>query len=142
MTTKNKIMYKHNCNCDKHKPCGCKEPEVCGCKTKVDLLCSFYSGQPLQPLNIEPGTDGNSVIKKINDYLKDLPDTDFEPTFIDNVGGKIEVYKGQNPGTLVHEFKTIQGSEGVIVEDAVGTGNCDNGEYINIKIDKNGLKII
>lgn len=133
-------MHIKNCNCNEHTHCGCKKPELCGCKTKVDLLCSFYSGTELQPLNIESGTDGNTVIKKINDYLKDLPEVNDEPTFIDNVGGKIEVYKGQNPGTLVHEFKTIQGSEGVIVEDAIGTGNCDNGEYINVKIDKKWIK--
>lgn len=129
-----------NCNCNKHKPCGCDKPEICGCKSKVDLLCSFYSGNTLEPLGIEPGTDGNTVIKKINDYLKDLPDSEFEPTLMDNIGGKIEVYKGQNEGTLIHEFKTIQGSEGVIVEDSQGTSQCDKGEFINVRIDKEWIK--
>lgn len=135
-------MNKHKCGCNQHehKPCGCKEPKLCGCDEKVDLLCTQYTGVPLQPLDIEPGTDGNTVIKTINDYLGNLPDSEYEPTFIDNIGGKIEVYKGQNPGTLIHEFKTIQGSEGVIVEDNIGTSECNKGEFINVKIDKQWFK--
>ena len=133
-------MNNKNCGCNKHKPCGCEQPEICGCKTKVDLLCSFYSGAPLLPSTIQPGDDGNTAIKKLNDYLADLPDSEYEPTLMDNIGDKIEVYKGQNPGTMIHEFKTIQGSEGVIVEDSLGTSSCDKGEFINVKIDKNWFK--
>lgn len=129
-----------DCNCKRPKPCGCNEVEYCGCKTKVDLHCSFYSGDKLLPTNIEKGDTGNVAIKKINDYLKNLPDSEFEPTLMDNIGGKIEVYKGQDPGTLIHEFKTIQGSEGVIVENSQGTGNCDAGEFINVRIDKQWIK--
>lgn len=133
-------MNNKNCGCKKSKPCGCEQPEICGCKTKHDLLCSFYSGAPLIPSNIQPGDDGNTAIKKLNDYIAEIPDSEQEPTLLDNVGGKIEVYKGQDPGTLIHEFKTIQGSEGVIVENSQGTGNCDAGEYINVRIDKQWIK--
>lgn len=130
---------KHNCGCNKPDPCGCNKPHINGCDDKVDLFCTFYSGQKLLPLNIETNDDGNTVVKKINDYFKELPDPEDE-TLIDNIGGKIEVYKGLNPGTFIHEFKTIQGSEGVIVEDSVGTSNCDKGEFINIKSDKQWIK--
>lgn len=133
-------MNNKNCGCKKSKPCGCEQPEICGCKTKHDLLCSFYSGAPLIPSEIQPGDDGNTAIKKLNDYLADLPDSEYEPTLMDNVGNKIEVYKGQDPGTLIHEFKTIQGSEGVIVENSVGTSQCNAGEFINIRSDKQWIK--
>lgn len=133
-------MNNKNCGCKKPKPCGCQEPEICGCKTKVDLLCSFYSGSPLLPSGIQPGDDGNTAIKKLNDSIADLPDSEYEPTLIDNIGGKIKVYKGLDPGTMIHEFKTIQGTDGIIVEDSQGTSQCDAGEFINVRNDKAWLK--
>ena len=133
-------MKNRNCGCNESKPCGCNQPEVCGCKTKVDLHCSFYSGVPLEPTGIIPGDTGNVAIKKLNDYIAGLPESEHESTLLDNVGGKIEVYKGQDPGTLIHEFKTIQGSAGVIVEDNVGTTQCNSGEFINVKIDQQWIK--
>lgn len=137
MENKNKYMKNKDCGCNKNKPCGCDPVEYCGCKTKHDLLCSFYSGEPLQPSGIQTGDDGNTAIKKLNDYLADLPDLEPDPTLLDNVGGKVEVYKGINPGTFVHEFKTLQGSEGVIVEDVEGS---NSGEVVNIKADKQWIK--
>lgn len=133
-------MKNKDCGCNKNKPCGCDPVEYCGCTTKHDLLCSFYSGENLEPSGIKKGDTGNTAIEKLNQAIADLPDSETDPTLMDNIGGKIEVYKGINPGTFIHEFKTIQGTEGVIVEDSVGTSQCDSGEFINVKIDKQWLK--
>lgn len=129
-------MKNKDCGCNKNKPCGCDPVEYCGCNVKHDLLCSFYSGENLEPSGIKKGDNGNTAIEKLNRAIADLPSTESDPTLMDNIGGKIEVYKGINPGTFIHEFKTIQGSEGVIVEDNVGTTECNSGEFINVKIDK------
>ena len=60
--------------CDKcnTKKCSCNKPKLCGCKTNLEWLCTYYSGAKLELLNIESGTNGNEVLKKINDYLLEI----------------------------------------------------------------------
>ena len=58
------------CNkCNKPKDCSCNEPILKGCLEKLELLCTYYSGPKLDPLNIEAGMTGNEVLKKINEFL-------------------------------------------------------------------------
>ena len=120
------------CNEIKKTPCGCSEPINCGCKSKVDLLCTYYSGQHLDPLNIDSGMDGNTVIKIINDYIKNvLLQLELDPTIIKNVGNGIEVYKGLSDA-FIHEFKTLLGIEGVIITEQDNT--------VSIKVDPEWIK--
>lgn len=132
--------YKKPCGCKESKvPCGCEEPQVCGCATKQDLLCSFYSGVALNPIGIEPGMDGNTIIRMLVKYFEDeIADIQIDPTVIKSIGGKIDIYKGLSDA-FVHEIKSIQGQPngGVIVENVQATPNdCnDKGDYINVKID-------
>lgn len=132
-------MNRKNCGCHHSDPCGCDKPHIVGCEEKVDLLCTFYSGEELEPLDIQKGDDGNTVIKKINDYLHDLPDSEYEPTLIQSIGGKVDIYKGLS-SSLIHEVKSIQGIEGVIVRDAAATECSNGGDFIQALIDKEWLK--
>lgn len=133
-------MNKYNCNCNKSYPCGCNKPDIVGCKNKVDLLCTNYTGVPLTTIDVEAGLDGNSVIKAINDYLEELPNPEDPDILMDNVGGQVEIYKGINLGTFIHEFKTLRGIDGVIVRDSNNLSDCDNdGKVVDILIDKNWL---
>lgn len=132
------------CGCHQEQKCGCDKPNLCGCKTKTDFLCSFYSGIPLSPVGIEPGMDGNLVIKLLNDYIKTvLDEIVIDPTLIQSIGGKIPIYKGLSDA-FVHEIKSIQGQPngGVIVENIQATpGDCSNpGDYINVRIDEVWLR--
>lgn len=132
--------YKKPCGCKEKKvPCGCEEPQVCGCANKYDLLCSFYSGNPLSPIGIEQGMDGNTIIRMLVQYFEqEIADIQIDPTVIKSIGGKIDIYKGLSDG-FVHEIKSIQGQPngGVIVENVQATPNdCnDKGDFINVRID-------
>jgi hypothetical protein len=136
--------YKKPCGCkDKKVPCGCEEPLICGCSNKYDLLCSFYSGNPLNPIGIEPGMDGNTVVRMIVEYIdSEISQIQMDPTVIESIGGKIPIYKGLSDG-FIHQIKSIQGQPngGVIVENAQATPNDCNekGDYINVKIDETWL---
>jgi hypothetical protein len=132
-------MSKYNCGCNNQQSCGCSKPNLIGCPTKVDLLCTNYSGIPLSTLDIDPGLDGNAVIKKINDYLEDLPNPEEQNILIDNVGGEIELYKGIEVSTFIHQFKTIRGIQGIIVRDKPNS-DCENGgNVVDILLDTQWL---
>lgn len=104
-------------NCNKQKPCGCKEASKCGCDIKLDLLCAFYSGVDLQPLGITAGMDGNTVIKIINDYIKNvLEEIDLDPTIIESIGNGAEVYKGLS-NEYRHQIKSLIAGEGIIITE-------------------------
>lgn len=129
--------------CDNCKQinCGCKEPDLCGCAIKLPFECTTYTGVTLQPLGIESQMDGNMVIKLINDYVKNFVDNlEIDPTLLTNIGGKVEIYKGLS-STFEHEIKTIQGTQGIIVEslDDPATSYHNGGEFINVKIDTDWL---
>lgn len=112
---------KDPCGCGKSDPCGCNKPILCGCKTKVDLLCTYYSGVHLDPLNIPPGTDGNTVIKIINDYIKEiLLNLELDPTVITSVGNGFEVYKGLSD-EFRHEIKSVLEGEGIKITEQSDT---------------------
>ena len=74
--------------CDKcnTKKCSCNEPKLKGCSNNQELLCTYYSGAKLEPLNIESGTNGNEVIKKINDYLITINPEDPTPATLTSFG--------------------------------------------------------
>ena len=131
------------CGCkDKKIPCGCNKPELCGCTTKHDLLCSFYSGTSLEPIGIEPGMDGNTVIRMLVKYFEDsIAEIEIDPTVIKSIGEKIDIYKGLSDG-FIHEIKSIQGERGIIIENKqANPEDCnDKGEYINVRIDEEWLR--
>lgn len=137
--------YNKPCGCKEKKvPCGCEEPQICGCSQKYDFLCSFYSGNPLNPIGIEPGMDGNTVVRMLVNYIDaEIADISFNPTVIKSIGDKIDIYKGLSDN-FVHEIKSIQGQPngGVIVENVSAVpGDCNSpGDYINVKIDENWLR--
>ena len=128
-------MHKHNCGCG-NQNCGCNgQPNIIGCPTKVDLLCTNYTGNELQVLDIEQGSTGNEVVEQIDEYLANLPATSGSETFIESIGGKVDIYKGIE-GSF-HQIKSIQGQLGVIVEDNQGSTDCDSsGQYVNVRIDQ------
>jgi hypothetical protein len=135
-------MNKHkNCGCNHHHVhgyCDChKEPHFNSCDPKTDLLCTYYSAERLLPSKIEPGDDGITVVKKLNTALEDLSEQiNIDPTNIDSIGGKVDIYKGLS-AAFIHEIKSIQGEKGVIVENIIPPGqSCNNStEYINVRID-------
>lgn len=122
-------------------PCDCKEPQICGCKTQLDLLCTYYTGETLEPIGITEGMDGTQVISKINEYVKNiLQNLDISPTVIESVGNGVHVYKGLSAGT-VDEFKSLIGTDGIDIipdEDVVRlTINQDWLESIIIQVIQN-----
>lgn len=106
--------------CDKCKKdnCGCKEIEFCGCKTKLDLLCSTYTGDTLEKLGIKKGTDGNTVIKIINDYLEKADEPN--PVIIENVGTGIGLFK-EFSEIYTQDFKTIVAGQGINITEQTNT---------------------
>ena len=130
----------NKCNSNKIN-CGCDKSQMCGCSVKLPMECVHYNGITLNPLQIEHGMDGNMVIKIINDYIKDFVDNlEIDPTIIENIGGKVEIYKGLS-SMFVHEIKTIQGEDGIIVESLNSLPTtCDSGgDYINVRLDLDWL---
>jgi hypothetical protein len=136
--------HNHNCHhCHSHEPCGCNKPHIIGCPDKVDLLCTNYTSDNLLPLNIQTGDTGEVIVKKINEFIKNLVDSlEIDPTLIESIGGKIPIYNGLSPA-MVHEIKSIQGQPngGVIVENIEGSQpNCaGDTDYINVRIDEEWL---
>ena len=125
-------------------PCDCKEPQLCGCKTQLDLLCTYYTGETLEPIGITEGMDGTQVISKINEYVKNiLQNLDISPTVIESVGNGVHVYKGLSAGTI-DEFKSLVGNDGIDItpeEDMVRfTINQDWLESIIIQVIEKHLK--
>lgn len=99
--------------CNNINPCACNEPTFCGCSTKLDLLCTYYSGETLEPIGITEGMDGTTVVSKINDYLKNiLQNLDISPTVIESIGNGVAVYKGLSAG-IIDEFKSLVGDIGI-----------------------------
>lgn len=101
------------------KDCGCNEQPTtnCGCGEKLDLLCTFYGGKLLLPLNIPYGTDGNTVIKIINDYIKEvLVNIELEATVIESIGNGAILYKGVS-SELKHQIKSMLEGSGVKITE-------------------------
>ena len=113
------------------KYCGCSKPVLNGCPSQTDLGCTYYTGDKLDPLNIDKGTNGNSIIKIINDYIKNvLEKLEVPPTRISNIGNKVGIYKDLSD-QFIHEFKSLSGIEGIII-------NSTN-DYIEISVDTDWL---
>ena len=99
--------------CNNINPCACNEPTFCGCSTKLDLLCTYYSGETLEPMGITEGMDGTQVISKINEYVTNiLQNLDISPTVIESIGNGVAVYKGLSAG-IIDEFKSLVGDIGI-----------------------------
>ena len=106
-----------------NKGCGCNEQPTtnCGCGEKLDLLCTFYGGDLLMPLNIPKGTDGNTVIKIINDFIRDtLIDIELQSTVIESVGNGAIIYKGLSED-LTHQIKTMLEGSGIKITEQSNT---------------------
>ena len=113
------------------KYCGCNKPVIVGCENQVDLECVYYTGDKLDPLNINSGANGNSILKIINDYIKNvLENLEVPETHIANIGNKIGVYKSLST-SFIHEFKTLSGIEGIVIEN--------KGDYIEFSVDTKWL---
>ena len=113
------------------KYCGCSKPVLNGCSSQTDLGCVYYTGDKLDPLNIDKGTNGNSIIKIINDYIKNvLERLEVPPTRISNIGNKVGIYKDLSD-QFIHEFKSISGIDGIII-------NSTN-DYVEISVDTDWL---
>lgn len=106
------------CNkCNNIKSCECNQPEFRGCSTKLDLLCTYYSGEDLEPIGIVKGMDGTKVIEKISDYVENiLANLDISPTVIENVGNGVKVYKELSPD-FIDTFRTLKGTESVEIQE-------------------------
>ena len=104
--------------CDKCKKnnCGCNKVEFSGCKIKQDLLCSLYTGETLETLDIKTGTTGNDVIKKINDYLELKEDSD--PIILDNIGDGLGLFNGISDN-YKYDFKSIIKGDGIILTENI-----------------------
>lgn len=102
----------NECN-DIVSPCGGEEPQFCGCDLKIDLDCTYYQGDTLEPIGITKGMNGTTVVSKINDYLKNiLQNLDISPTVIESIGNGVAVYKGLSAG-IIDEFKSLVGDIGI-----------------------------
>lgn len=113
------------------KYCGCSKPVLNGCPSQTDLGCTYYTGDKLDPLNIDKGTNGNSIIKIINDYIKNvLERLEVPPTRISNIGNKVGIYKDLSD-QFIHEFKSLSGIEGIIINNT--------NDYIEISVDTEWL---
>ena len=113
------------------KYCGCNKPVIVGCENQVDLECVYYTGDKLDPLNINSGANGNSILKIINDYIKNvLENLEVPETHIANIGNKIGIYKSLST-SFIHEFKTLSGIEGIVIEN--------KGDYIELSVDNEWL---
>ena len=113
------------------KYCGCNKPVIVGCENQVDLECVYYTGDKLDPLNINSGANGNSILKIINDYIKNvLENLEVPETHIANIGNKIGVYKSLS-ASFIHEFKTLSGIDGIVIEN--------KGDYIEFSVDTEWL---
>ena len=114
------------------KYCGCSKPVLNGCPSQTDLGCTYYTGDKLDPLNIDKGTNGNSIIKIINDYIKNvLERLEVPPTRISNIGNKVGIYKDLSD-QFIHEFKSLSGIEGIIINNT--------NDYIEISVDTDWFK--
>lgn len=132
-------MYKKNCGCHPDINCGCHQPNIAGCRTKVDLLCTEYTGPTLETLEVGKGENANNIFKIINDILANLPQPEDQQVLIESVGNAVPVYKGLNPVSFIHEIKSIRGIDGIIVRDRE-SNDCDNGgNEIDVLIDTNWL---
>lgn len=125
-------MSCNKCNNENIHQCGCDYVEFCGCETETDLLCTNYSGEHLNPLNISPGTDGAEIVKIINDKIQEmLEDIENKINDIESVGEGHHVYKGITP-LLKHQIRSLLEGEGIII-----TSETD--DTLNISVDEDWL---
>lgn len=105
--------------CNKSNKCNECDNRIisCGCKDPVNLKCTYYKGDTLMPLQIEDDMDGETIIKIINDYLKDLIiDLQVDPTIIESIGTGSEIYKGLSTG-FRHQIRSLVEGVGITIEE-------------------------
>ena len=104
------------CNTNK---CNCNnKPEFCGCKTKLDLLCSVYTGDNLELLDINKWDSANTAFEKINTFLNSLQEQD--PLLIENIGGGNGVFKDLSD-EYKYQFKSIVKGDGILITNQEDT---------------------
>ena len=107
-----------NCNCNKNN-CGCNnKPEFCGCKTKLDLLCSVYTGDNLELLDINKWDSANTAFEKINTFLNSFQEQD--PLLIENIGDGNGVFKDISD-EYKYQFKSIVQGDGILITNQEDT---------------------
>ena len=102
-------------------PCVDKPDNPCGCTNKVDLLCSYYSGEDIEEVGIDKNMNGNLVIQILAEYIKNaFQDLDQDSIVLQSIGDGAVVYKGMSD-EYIHEIKTIVQKDGVIVNETDDT---------------------
>ena len=106
--------------CDKCKKnnCECNKIEFCGCKTKLDLLCSVYTGDNLELLDINKWDSANTAFEKINTFLNSLQEQD--PLLIENIGDGNGVFKDISD-EYKYQFKSIVKGDGILITNQEDT---------------------
>lgn len=101
--------------------CGCTHEEILnglctapeGCKSSLDLMCTFYNGEPLTTLNIYKGMSGEESLVMIDSYLSSfMKNVNMVFAKYRNVGTGSYIYKGLSD-RMFHEFKSIKAAEGI-----------------------------
>jgi hypothetical protein len=90
-------QYNTPCTCVKvATPCNNCPPEVpCDCELKdLDLKCSIYNGLSLTNSGILPKDNGQTVIQKLDKYIKLIFDTLNVAFNLKNIGIGAKIYKG------------------------------------------------
>ena len=90
--------------------------KITGCLNKTDLLCAIYTGEELVEIKAIPGMDGNTIIKRIYDYVGDkfgqIGDLNVD---IENIGEGEKLYKGLSTDKI-HQIKSILKGDGINLE--------------------------
>lgn len=109
--------------CNSKPRCDCKSSRECAVST--EFKCLTYDGRDLSTIGVESGDNGNRVLSQIDRAI------DKSKAKIANVGAGSSVYNGLSDD-LIHEFKSLLASDGVIIEEKE--------KILIFKVDENFLK--
>lgn len=109
--------------CNSKPKCDCKSSRECAVST--EFKCLTYDGRDLSTIGVESGDNGNRVLNQIDRAI------DKSKAKIANVGAGSSLYNGLSDD-LIHEFKSLLASDGVIIEEKE--------KILVFKVDENFLK--
>ena len=109
--------------CNSKPRCDCKSSRECAVST--EFKCLTYDGRDLSTIGVESGDNGNRVLNQIDRAI------DKSKAKIANVGAGSSLYNGLSDD-LIHEFKSLLASDGVIIEEKE--------KILVFKVDENFLK--
>lgn len=109
--------------CNSKPRCDCKSSRECAVST--EFKCLTYDGRDLATIGVESGDNGNRVLNQIDRAI------DKSKAKIANVGAGSSLYNGLSDD-LIHEFKSLLASDGVIIEEKE--------KILVFKVDENFLK--